>query len=94
MNFMILTCILTCNRSRSKYKGCKIEWDIDECAVPIPVLKPRPVQQENSAPKPKANRFALLNMDGATDSSTDEDSMLGMDSFQSDLVSGLNGVAV
>lgn len=33
-------------------------------------------------------------MDGATDSSADEDSMLGMDSFQSDLVSGLNGVAV
>lgn len=92
MKFMILTC----NRSRSKYKGCKIEWDIDECVAPIPVLKPRTVQKENSTPKPKApiNRFALLNMDGATDSSTDEDSMLGMDSFQSDLVSGLNGVAV
>ncbi|OBU00735.1 hypothetical protein VE01_01034 [Pseudogymnoascus verrucosus] len=86
----------TCMMSRSKYKGCKIEWDIDECAAPIPVLKPRPIQKENSAPKPRApiNRFALLNMDGATESSTDEDSMLGMDSFQSDLVSGLNGVAV
>lgn len=33
-------------------------------------------------------------MDGATDNSTDEDSLLGMDSYQSDLVSGLNGVAV
>ena len=88
--------ILTCNRSRSKYKGCKIEWDIDECAAPIPVPKPRPVQKENNPPKAKApiNRFALLNMDGATDNSTDENSMLGMDSYQSDLVSGLNGVAV
>ncbi|KFY20730.1 hypothetical protein V491_03472 [Pseudogymnoascus sp. VKM F-3775] len=86
----------TCMMSRSKYKGSKIEWDIDECAAPIPVLKPRPVQKENNLPKVKApiNRFALLNMDGATDSSADEDSMLGMDSFQSDLVSGLNGVAV
>ncbi|KFY82207.1 hypothetical protein V500_10727 [Pseudogymnoascus sp. VKM F-4518 (FW-2643)] len=86
----------TCMMSRSKYKGCKIEWDIDECAAPIPVPKPRPVQKENNPPKAKApiNRFALLNMDGATDNSTDEDSMLGMDSYQSDLVSGLNGVAV
>ncbi|KFY22827.1 hypothetical protein V493_06307 [Pseudogymnoascus sp. VKM F-4281 (FW-2241)] len=84
----------TCMMSRSKYKGCKIEWDIDECAAPIPVLKPRP--KERIPPKAKApiNRFALLNMDGATDDSIDEDSMLGMDSFQSDLVSGLNGVAV
>ncbi|OBT64025.1 hypothetical protein VE03_06699 [Pseudogymnoascus sp. 23342-1-I1] len=82
----------TCMMSRSKYKGCKIEWDIDECAAPIPVFKPRPVQKENKPPKAKApiNRFALLNMDGATDTSTDEDSMRGMDS----LVSGMNGVAV
>lgn len=92
MNFVVLTY----NRSRSKYKGCKIEWDTDECAGPIPVLKPRPVQQGNNPPKAKApiNRFALLNMDGATDSSTDEDSTTGMNSIQSDLVSGLNGVAV
>jgi hypothetical protein len=87
--------ILTWHRSRSKYKGCKIEWDLDECAASIPVLRPRPVQKENNPPKKAPiNRFALLNMDGATDSSTDDDSMLGMDNFQSDLVSGLNGVAV
>ncbi|KFY46886.1 hypothetical protein V495_02192 [Pseudogymnoascus sp. VKM F-4514 (FW-929)] len=85
----------TCMMSRSKYKGCKIEWDLDECAVPIPVLRPRPAQKENNPPKKAPiNRFALLNMDGATDSSTDDDSMLGMDNFQSDLISGLNGVAV
>ncbi|KFY92403.1 hypothetical protein V498_04961 [Pseudogymnoascus sp. VKM F-4517 (FW-2822)] len=86
----------TCMMSRSKYKGCKIEWDFDECAASIPVLKPRPVQKGNNPPKAKApiNRFALLNMDGATDSSTDEDSTTGMNSIQSDLVSGLNGVAV
>lgn len=92
MNFVVLTW----NRSRSKYKGCKIEWDFDECAASILVFKPRPVQKGNNPPKAKApiNRFALLNMDGATDSSTDEDSTTGMNSIQSDLVSGLNGVAV
>jgi hypothetical protein len=45
--------------------------------------------------KAPINRFALLNIDGAMDdSSSDEDSELDMLSFQADLLTGLNGVAV
>lgn len=89
--------ILTCSRSRSKYKGFRIEWGADECNSPIPALKPLRVQKENIPPKQAKlpiNRFAILNMDGAMDdTSSDEDSenLLG---FQSDLLTGMNGVAV
>ena len=49
----------------SKYKGTKIEWDVDECAQPYVLAPPKPRRE---APQPKkaaavANRFQLLNMD-------------------------------
>ncbi|KAK0711566.1 hypothetical protein B0H67DRAFT_602335 [Lasiosphaeris hirsuta] len=60
-----------CMMSRAKYKGTKIEWEVDECAqpyAPLPVVKPR---KEALVPKkaPITNRFQLLNLD---DQSEDE----------------------
>ncbi|KAK0753076.1 hypothetical protein B0T18DRAFT_395935 [Schizothecium vesticola] len=53
-----------CMMSRFKYKGTKIEWDVDECAQPFVVPPPKPRRE---APQPKkapiANRFQLLNID-------------------------------
>ncbi|KAK3380367.1 hypothetical protein B0T24DRAFT_191760 [Lasiosphaeria ovina] len=57
-----------CMMSRFKYKGTKIEWDVDECAQPLepppPPVKPR---KENAAlkkaPSTVANRFHLLHID-------------------------------
>jgi hypothetical protein len=52
-----------------KYKGTKIEWDIDECAQPYAPVAPKPrreVPQTNRAPN-GANRFQLLNIDGDED---------------------------
>ena len=52
----------------SKYKGTKIEWDVDECAQPFVVPAPK---ARREAPPPKkasiANRFQLLNMDDEED---------------------------
>ncbi|KAL6862069.1 hypothetical protein J3F83DRAFT_716887 [Trichoderma novae-zelandiae] len=57
----------TCMMSRLKYKGCRIEWDVDECAQP---LNQMPVMSRRRAPFPVApvarsirttsNRFQLL----------------------------------
>ncbi|KAK3357209.1 hypothetical protein B0T25DRAFT_566516 [Lasiosphaeria hispida] len=60
-----------CMMSRAKYKGTKIEWDVDECAQPYaPALAVKP-RKEAPAPKkaPITNRFQLLNLD---DQSEDE----------------------
>ncbi|KAK3692457.1 hypothetical protein B0T22DRAFT_495628 [Podospora appendiculata] len=56
-----------CMMSRFKYKGTKIEWDVDECAQPY--VLPPPRARRDLAPQPKGpsvvrNRFHLLNMDG------------------------------
>lgn len=54
-----------------KYKGSKIDWDVDECAQPfdpVPIQQPRkenPTQKKNG--KSMANRFHLLNLDGEDD---------------------------
>ncbi|KAK0623263.1 hypothetical protein B0T14DRAFT_515738 [Immersiella caudata] len=55
----------TCMMSRLKYKGTKIEWDVDECAQPYAPVPPKP-KREASQPKKTpaaANRFQLLNID-------------------------------
>ncbi|KAL2146047.1 hypothetical protein VTI28DRAFT_5386 [Corynascus sepedonium] len=61
-----------CMLSRLRYKGKKINFDVDECAQPYPqpALKPR---KEAAPPKPKKvfaavpNRFQLLNLDDGDD---------------------------
>lgn len=48
----------------SKYKGTKIEYDVDECAQPF-VVPPPKARREAPQPKkaPITNRFQLLNID-------------------------------
>ncbi|KAL7626901.1 hypothetical protein AAE478_003675 [Parahypoxylon ruwenzoriense] len=58
----------TCMMSRAKYKGSKIEWDVDECERPIEVIpKAQFKQQKSRQPKKPAvgmrNRFASLRLD-------------------------------
>ncbi len=73
----------TCMMSRAMYKGMKIEWYSDECALPLPRQQWTP-RKENTAKPVKSsntavNRFQMLNMDGTEDNSNggndeDEDS--------------------
>ncbi|ROV98257.1 hypothetical protein VSDG_04395 [Cytospora chrysosperma] len=58
----------TCMMSRAKYKGCKIDWDLDECAQPFE--RPTRVKHRKDTPparktngKSVANRFHLLNLE-------------------------------
>ena len=68
----------TCMMSRAMYKGMKIEWYPDECALPLP--KQQWVPRKESALNPiirpnhtfNLNRFQMLNMDGTEDGSDDE----------------------
>lgn len=53
--------------SRASYKGLKLEWDDDECSLPLP--EPKPVPSVSAVPKTKisknpVNRFQLLGIDG------------------------------
>ncbi|KAL6875965.1 hypothetical protein HDV57DRAFT_523071 [Trichoderma longibrachiatum] len=58
----------TCMMSRLKYKGCRIEWDVDECAQPLsqmPVMSrrrapPFPVAHAARSVRNTSNRFQLL----------------------------------
>ncbi|KAI5863156.1 hypothetical protein GGS23DRAFT_55538 [Durotheca rogersii] len=60
-----------CMISRAKYKGSKVEWDVDECERPIDVVpqaQPKQPKQPKAKPAPKAavampNRFATLRLD-------------------------------
>ncbi|ROW15044.1 hypothetical protein VPNG_03374 [Cytospora leucostoma] len=58
----------TCMMSRAKYKGSRIEWDLDECAQPYEQpAQARPRKDNLSAKKTDAmtmaNRFHLLNLE-------------------------------
>ncbi|KAK2747829.1 hypothetical protein FQN55_004705 [Onygenales sp. PD_40] len=66
----------TCMMSRLTYKGMKIEYYPDECAAPLPKMQyaskkvaPVPVKKLD----PMANRFQMLNMDGAEDSEEEDE---------------------
>ncbi|KAK6851841.1 hypothetical protein PG990_015026 [Apiospora arundinis] len=67
----------TCMMSRAKYKGSKIDWDVDECAQPLRVeQKPSPPKPQH-VPSPKKpavslNRFATLRLDDEDDESDDK----------------------
>ncbi|KAH8821728.1 hypothetical protein F5884DRAFT_768895 [Xylogone sp. PMI_703] len=61
----------TCMISRLTYKGCKIDWDADECSKPIPMPKYNFLKPQN-ARKPYvlySNPFEVL---GSEDSCSDE----------------------
>ena len=62
----------TCMMSRAKYKGSKIEWDVDECAVPCPEKKvsSQPSQKVNVKEEVPTNRFAALDIDAEYDTET------------------------
>lgn len=63
----------TCMMSRAKYKGSKIEWDVDECAVPCPEKKMPLMPTDRGNKKVEevvANRFAVLDLDGDYDTET------------------------
>ncbi|KAL9578322.1 MAG: hypothetical protein Q9212_005791 [Teloschistes hypoglaucus] len=67
----------TCMMSRATYKGMRIEWYPDDCALPLPQVQNAARKENIPPPKPKAsmtlNRFQLLNMD---DDDTEEGSSL------------------
>lgn len=54
------------NKENSRYKGKKINYDVDECAQPYPPPAPK-VRKEMAPPKKGfsavPNRFQLLNLD-------------------------------
>ncbi|KAF2457840.1 hypothetical protein BDY21DRAFT_285398 [Lineolata rhizophorae] len=68
----------TCMMSRTTYKGMHIEWYPDECAAPLPKVQRAPSVQAAAPPNrgqqsaALANRFGLLNVDGADDGSDDD----------------------
>ncbi|KAL8673126.1 MAG: hypothetical protein Q9168_002458 [Polycauliona sp. 1 TL-2023] len=57
----------TCMMSRAMYKGMKIEWYPDECALPLPKTEHTVRKEPTFTPKlktnPMVNRFQMLNMD-------------------------------
>ncbi|KAL8371426.1 hypothetical protein RB595_001297 [Gaeumannomyces hyphopodioides] len=61
----------TCMMSRFKFKGSKIDWDVDECAQPLDRARPPKPRKETPPAKKSAsaiaNRFHLLNMDDDED---------------------------
>lgn len=61
--------------SRAMYKGMKIEWYPDECALPLPKQQWTPRKESILQPVKKPitafNRFQMLNMDGTEDGSED-----------------------
>ncbi|KAL1874296.1 hypothetical protein Daus18300_003660 [Diaporthe australafricana] len=66
----------TCMMSRAKYKGSKIDWDVDECNQPFaltPQPKPRQTPTNRNPGSGVANRFNLLNIDDDGDALSSPD---------------------
>jgi len=88
---------LTFHRSRTTYKGSRIDWDADECAAPIPRSQPASRQEIAPAKKkapPMVNRFELLGMDGTDEGSVDDDNEAGGVSYQTAFPVTATGVTV
>ncbi|KAK5629650.1 hypothetical protein RRF57_005365 [Xylaria bambusicola] len=64
----------TCMMSRAKYKGSKIEWDIDECDQPFEAVQKAPIKPQSPIAKsPVAgNRFAMLRIDDDDNNESDD----------------------
>ncbi|KAI0428617.1 hypothetical protein F5Y09DRAFT_343529 [Xylaria sp. FL1042] len=76
----------TCMMSRAKYKGSKIEWDIDECDQPFEAIqktstKPHPTPAKTSTASTR-NRFDMLRIDDDDNNESDDkfDTSSGMPS--------------
>ncbi|KAL8922624.1 MAG: hypothetical protein Q9172_003498 [Xanthocarpia lactea] len=75
----------TCMMSRAMYRGMKIEWYPDECALPLPKVeitaRKEMVAASKPNPTPMANRFQMLNMhddvteDGSSFGDAEDDTM-------------------
>lgn len=69
----------TCMMSRAKYKGMRIEWYPDECALPLPKMQNSTKKQSAPPPKrpetPMMNRFQMLNVDEDGDATEDGSSL-------------------
>lgn len=83
--------------SRLAYKGMKIEYYPDECARPLPKVQYVPKKVVPSPPvkkaTPMANRFQMLNMDGANDSD-EEDELTSTTSLGGNLSWANSSIAV
>ncbi|OJD17034.1 hypothetical protein AJ78_02829 [Emergomyces pasteurianus Ep9510] len=87
----------TCMMSRLAYKGMKIEYYPDECAGPLPKVQYAPKKVAPSPPAkkaaPMANRFQMLNMDGADDSE-EEDELTSSASLTGNMSWATSSIAV
>ncbi|KAK1083084.1 hypothetical protein LTR33_003492 [Friedmanniomyces endolithicus] len=76
----------TCMMSRTRYKGCKVEFSRDECDVPLPApaykIRAAPAQSPKKK-YPKTNRFDIINMDG-TEQSSDEENRTPVEAVSDD----------
>ncbi|KAJ3575965.1 hypothetical protein NPX13_g3849 [Xylaria arbuscula] len=76
----------TCMMSRAKYKGSKIDWDVDECDQPFVADQRMPTKSQSPLPKSPAagthNRFAMLRLDDDDNNESDDkfDTSSGMPS--------------
>lgn len=67
----------TCMMSRAKYKGSKIEWDIDECDQPFEVIRKEPMKPPSHRVPTKTvtstrNRFDMLRLDDDDNTESDD----------------------
>ncbi|KAF2970257.1 hypothetical protein GQX73_g3270 [Xylaria multiplex] len=65
----------TCMMSRAKYKGSKIEWDVDECDQPFEVVHkatPRPHPPAKTTVAGTRNRFDMLRLDDDDNNDSDD----------------------
>ncbi|KAI0535200.1 hypothetical protein GGR58DRAFT_479979 [Xylaria digitata] len=65
----------TCMMSRVKYKGSKIEWDVDECDQPFEVVHKatlRPYPPAKTAVAGTRNRFDMLRLDDDDNNDSDD----------------------
>ncbi|KAI1340482.1 hypothetical protein F5Y15DRAFT_378770 [Xylariaceae sp. FL0016] len=69
----------TCMISRAKYRGSKIEWDVDECAQPIETVQKAPLKPPTpraiptkSKPVVGLNRFDMLRIDDDDNDESDD----------------------
>ncbi|KAI0389864.1 hypothetical protein F5Y17DRAFT_447144 [Xylariaceae sp. FL0594] len=66
----------TCMMSRAKYKGSRIDWDIDECDQPFDVIQKKAPQLAPPKPSPARetrNRFDTLRLDDDDNNESDDD---------------------
>jgi len=57
-------CTVT-NLDYSRYKRCRMEWDIDECVEPLDVVPEKSYAAPKPLPKPArpVNRYEMLSVD-------------------------------